>query len=513
MSTSARRAEPIRRLIIVGGGSAGWMTAAACAQTTLGGCEIVVVESEEIGIVGVGEATIPAIKAFNAFLGIDEREFMVATQGSYKLGIQFVDWRRHGHAYFHPFGSYGANFDWTPLFQYFLQARAHGDTTDLQDYSLCWLAAKGNRFTMPERNQRTAQSTIDYAYHFDAVAYGRFLRQYAEERGVTRIEGRIVNVDTGAVDGNVTGLTLEDGRRIEGDFFIDCTGFKGLLIEEALNTGYDNWSEYLPCDRAAAVPCALAGDFTPYTRATARAAGWQWRIPLQHRIGNGYVHCSDLIGETEAVETLLTNLDGAPLADPRIIRFTTGRRRKAWNKNVLAIGLSAGFMEPLESTSLHLIQTGIMRFVALFPGREAEPHRAAEYNRLTAEEWERVRDFLILHYNATERRDSELWRRSAAMTIPDSLAWRLEMFRATGEVPSPGPEVFTEVNWISVLMGQGIEPERYSPLADMRGVNGPEYLAKVRSVLQSAASRMDTHADFIRKHRSAPQAPVAAPAV
>lgn len=497
---------PVRKIVIVGGGSAGWMSAAACATASDGGCAIELVESEDIGIVGVGEATIPAIRQFNAFLGLDEAEFMASTQASYKLGIRFSGWTHEQDDYFHPFGSYGRDFDWLPVFQYFLQARAAGDTTPLQEYSLAWLASKANRFAMPDRDPRTALSTLDYAYHFDAVEYGRYLRRIAESRGVTRTEGLVADVERSAKDGSVHALVLKDGRRVEGDFFIDCTGFRGLLIEGALKTGYDDWSHYLPCDRAIAVPCAHGGDFTPYTRSVAQTAGWRWRIPLQHRIGNGYVHCSDFISEDEATSVLLSQLDGAPLADPRVLRFKTGRRRKAWNGNVLAIGLAAGFLEPLESTSLHLIHSGIMRFLAMFPHGRTDQVSAQEYNRVTEEEWLGVRDFLILHYAANRREDGALWRHVASMARPETLDWRMEHFKARGRVVSPGFEIFQEVNWISVLMGQGVEPESYDPLADFRRADGAALLAQIRQVLESAASKMSDHRAFINQHRAAPAA-------
>ena len=496
---------PVRKLVIVGGGSAGWMTAAAASAALHRDCEIVLVESEEIGIVGVGEATIPAIRSFNQFVGIDEAEFMRATQGSFKLGIEFVNWLREGHAYFHPFGAYGRNFDWAPLYQYYLQARANGDDTPLQDYSLAWLAARENRFTHPAGDQGAALSTLEYAFHFDATLYGRFLRRIAEGRGVKRVEGRVANVRLRAEDGAIEGLDLDDGRTVDGDFFVDCTGFRGLLIEEALKTGYEDWTHWLPCDRAIAAPCASGGDFTPYTRSTARQAGWQWRIPLQHRTGNGYVHSSGFISQQDATDTLVRNLDGALLAEPRLLKFVTGRRRKAWNKNCVAIGLSAGFMEPLESTSLHLIQTGVVRFLALFPGRDPDPWTEMEYNKLVREEWEPIRDFLILHYHANQREDGELWRYCREMAIPETLAYRIEQFQRCGRLVSPGLELFLNANWISVLMGQGIMPERYEALLHHRQVDGRAMLAQVRTALTGAAGRLPSHRDYINRFCKAPE--------
>ena len=403
--------EPLRHIAVIGGGSAGWMAAASLANALQGECRITLVESDAIGTVGVGEATIPPIKLFNNRLGIAENDFIRATQGSFKLGIQFIDWGRKGHAYFHPFGPFGADFDMVPLHHYWLREREAGDSTSLDEYSMAWAAASRNRFDRPARDPRMVQSTFDYAYHFDAGMYAAYLRRYAEQRGVVRVEGRIESVARDAESGRIARVSLEDGQTIEAEFWLDCTGFRGLLIEDTLATGYEDWTHWLPCDRAAAVQCTHGGEFTPYTRSTARAAGWQWRIPLQHRIGNGYVHCSEFISEDEAAQVLLDNLDGEPITDPRILRFKTGRRKKFWNSNCVAIGLAAGFMEPLESTSLHLIQTGISRFLALFPDRGIDPLAVEEYNRLTTLEYETIRDFLILHYHATERDDTELWRR------------------------------------------------------------------------------------------------------
>lgn len=489
--------QTVRKIVVVGGGSAGWMAAAATASAVRAGCRVDLVESEEIGIVGVGEATIPAIRHFNAFLGIDEAQFLAATQGSFKLGIRFRNWTVEGDDYFHPFGSYGRDFDWLPLLQYFFAARRAGYDAPLHEHSLAWLAARENRFAPPASDPRTAASTIDYAYHFDAAAYGRFLRARAEASGVRRIEGRVSDVELSPLDGGVSALKLADGRTVEGDFFIDCTGFAGLLIEKALRTGYQDWSHWLPCDRAIAVPCANGGDFTPYTISTAHDAGWQWRIPLQHRIGNGYVHCSEFVSEADAADALMGRLDGRALADPKVLHFKTGRRRKPWNRNVLAIGLAAGFLEPLESTSLHLIHSGIMRFLAMFPHARIDTLTAAEYNRITEEEWVGVRDFLILHYAANRRTGGELWRHCASMDLPDSLTWRMEHFRARGRVVSPGFEIFQEANWVSVLIGQGVEPLSSDPLAEMRGVDGPAVLAETRRVLASAASKMADHRAYL----------------
>ena len=495
----------IKRIVIVGGGSAGWMTAAALSNATKGACEITLVESEEIGVIGVGEATIPPIKFFNDTLGIKEADFMAATQGSFKLGIEFVGWGAKDHRYFHPFGEFASNFDAVQLYHYWLKARAEGDNTALEDYSLAWVMAKRGRFMHPAKDPRMAQSTFDYAYHFDAILYGRFLRKYSEERGVKRVEGKVADAHLRATDGFIDTLTLEDGRTVEGELYIDCTGFRGLLIEGALKTGYEDWTHWLPCDRAVAVPCTSGGEFTPYTRSTAHAAGWQWRIPLQHRIGNGYVYSSQFISDDEAAETLLATLDGDAMADPRPLRFTTGRRKKFWNKNCVAIGLAAGFMEPLESTSLHLVQSGITRLLALMPTADFDTYAEDEYNRITVEEYERTRDFLILHYHATSRDDSALWRYCTNMEIPDELAYKMAQFRRAGRIVAHELELFRNASWLAVYIGQMVYPERYDPLADMRPVDYRHILTSIRRVMDEASAAMPSHADFVNRYCPAPR--------
>lgn len=482
------------------------MSAAAIAHATRGACAITLIESEEIGIVGVGEATIPPIRMFNQMLGIDEADFVRATQGSFKLGIEFVDWGRLGNRYFHPFGKYGVEFDTVPVHQFWLRARAEGDTTPWQDYSMAWAAARDNRFDHPTRDPRMIQSTFDYAYHFDASLYARFLRSYAEQRGVRRIEGRIASVERDPDTGDISAVQLADGRRFEAEFFVDCSGFRGLLIEEALKTGYDDWTHWLPCDRAVAVPCARTAPLTPYTRSTARAAGWQWRIPLQHRVGNGHVYSSRFMEDDAAEEVLLASLESEPLAPPRRLRFVTGRRRLHWNQNCVAIGLSSGFLEPLESTSIHLIQSGLARFLALFPGREPDPVSVAEYNRLTQVEFERVRDFIILHYHASTRDDSALWRHTRAMDIPDALAYKLEQFSQAGNIVSDGLELFQNPSWLAVFIGQDVIPRRYAPLVDLRhSAEFSRYLESLRRTMSQAASVMPSHEQFIdRTCKAAP---------
>ena len=491
----------LKHIAIIGGGSAGWMAAAALADSLQGECTVTLVESEEIGTVGVGEATIPPIKLFNKRLGIDENEFVRATQASFKLGIQFVNWGRQGHRYFHPFGPFGADFDIVPLHHYWLRARSEGDVPSLDEFSMAWAAASRGRFAQPTRDPRMVQSTYDYAYHFDAGLYARYLRGFAEKRGVVRVEGRVEDVSLNAENGHIECVTLADGRSVAADFFVDCSGFRGLLIEGALQTGYEDWTHWLPCDRAVAVPCSHGGEFTPYTRSTAHAAGWQWRIPLQHRVGNGYVYCSRHISDDEATSTLLGGLDGEPQAEPRVLRFTTGRRKKFWNGNCVAIGLSAGFMEPLESTSLHLIQSGITRLLALFPDRQVDPLAMAEYNRLTQLEYETIRDFLILHYCATERDDAPVWRDCKAMSIPDTLQYKIDHFRAYGRLVSTGIELFQNPSWLAVFIGQFVNPRHYDPLVDQRSdVDAIRHLQSLHKVMGEAAGKMPLHHQYIDRH-------------
>ena len=501
MDTSPRA---LRHVVIVGGGSAGWMTAAALSNTLRGPCRITLVESDEIGTIGVGEATIPPIRLFNQSLGLDEAEFMRRTQGSFKLGIEFVDWGRQGQRYFHPFGPHGIAFDYAPLHQWWLASQAQGNPLPIDDYSMAWALARRQRFTKPEADPRSVLSSFDYAYHFDAGLYARFLRERSETRGVVRLEGRIEHVGLRADDGFVEHVRLADGRLVEGDLFIDCSGFRGLLIEDALHTGYLDWRHWLPCDRALAVPCTRSADFTPYTRSTARSAGWQWRIPLQHRTGNGYVYCSEFVSDDEAAATLMANLDGAALAEPRRLSFVTGRRRQFWNRNVVAIGLSSGFLEPLESTSLHLIQSGISKLLALWPDRDFNPLTAAEYNRLSIHEFERIRDFIILHYKLTTRDDAELWRHARDMAIPDTLQYKIDHFRHNGRLVSEGLELFGNQSWLALHLGQGNRPQRHDPLVDLRGIDGTAMLARQHQAMVQTAEEQPLHADFVRRHCLAP---------
>ncbi|HEX8239934.1 MAG TPA: tryptophan halogenase family protein [Allosphingosinicella sp.] len=495
----------IRSIVIVGGGTAGWMAAAAMARLGAAGVAITLIESDEIGTIGVGEATIPPIRTFNAVLGLDEDDFVAKTKATFKLGIEFVDWTRPGHRYMHPFGEFGADMEAVKFHQYWLKFRARGEAAWLEDYNLCAVAAKLGRFQRPVRDPRSILSTLNYAFHFDASLYAAYLRAYAEARGVTRREGKVVDVELRGEDGFVAAARLEGGVRIEGDLFIDCSGFRGILIEQALKTGYDEWTRWLPCDRAVAVPSASAGEPPPCTRSTALSAGWQWRIPLQHRTGNGYVYSSAHLSDDKATAAAVANAAGAPLAEPRVIRFAAGRRRKLWVRNVVALGLAGGFLEPLESTSIHLVQTGISKLLALFPNRDFDPVLAAEYNRLGDLQIEQIRDFIILHYKATERDDSDFWRSCRAMEVPDSLRRKIELFRENGRIFRHEDELFSEASWLAVLLGQGIVPRRYDPLADTvdeREVRGT--LARMAQFIRQAAEKMPSHSDYLARHGRAP---------
>ncbi len=489
----------IRSIVIVGGGTAGWMTAAALSNALQHGCSITLVESEEIGTIGVGEATIPPIRLFNKTLGIDENEFVRSTKGSFKLGIQFVDWARLGHTYFHPFGTYGRQFDIVQIHQFWQQALEQGQASSLDDYCMAWAAATAGRFAPPSTDSHNVLSTYEYAYHFDASLYAAFLRQYSEQRRVTRLEGKITSVSQSSRSGFIESVQLEDGRRLAADLFIDCSGFRGLLIEEALNTGYQDWTHWLPCDRAWAVPCTLS-ELTPYTRSTAREAGWQWRIPLQHRTGNGHVFCSKFMNDEDALEILLANLDGEVLAEPRMLRFATGRRNLFWNKNVIAIGLSSGFLEPLESTSIHLIQAGIAKLLALFPDRNFDPAVIKEYNRIAISEVERIRDFLILHYHLTKREDSELWRYCASMEIPDTLQYKIDHFRRYGRLLAAEMDLFGNASWLAVHVGQFNLPQRQDPLMHYRTIDAASWLQKLREAMTAAAQQLPTHQQYIDRY-------------
>jgi tryptophan halogenase len=498
----------IKDIVVVGGGSAGWMAAAALATYLGRGASIRLIESEEIGIVGVGEASVPHMKIFNTnMLGIKEADFVTHTQGTFKLGIQFKDWGRIGDSYLHGFGTIGRSRGPLPFHQFWLKLFQAGRAPDISAYALPTVAAPLNKFMVAPANAPAGSPLADiaYAYHFDAGLYARYLRDLSERRGVKRTEGKIVGVNQRAEDGFIESVTMESGERIEGELFIDCSGFRGLLIEQTLKTGYVDWTHWLPCDRAMAVPCESADPLTPYTRATARAAGWQWRIPLQHRTGNGYVYSSQYLSDDEAATTLLKNLDGKALADPRPLRFTTGMRKKFWNKNVIALGLASGFMEPLESTSIYLVQSGIGRLLSLFPDRNFDPLLSDRFNRESAFEYERTRDFLILHYNATERDDTPFWNYCRTMSIPDTLREAIDLFRLDGRYFRNGEDFFALPSWVQVMLGQRIMPRGYHPIVDeMPEKELVEYVDGVRKMMANCVDAMPTHQAFIDKHCKAP---------
>lgn len=487
-----------RSIVILGGGTAGWMAAALFSRALAGRCDITLVESAEIGTVGVGEATIPPIRIFNNTLGLDESAFVRETRATYKLGIEFNGWTRPGERYFHPFGVYGVTPDPGYFHQYWLKLAALGRAGPLEDYSLCAVAARTGRFGRQSQDPNSPLSTFGSAFHFDASLYARYLRGYAERLGVKRLEGKVEKVDLRSEDGFVEALVLDDDRRVEGDFFIDCSGFRAVLLEQALETGYEDWSHWLPCDRAMAMPCERQGDPDPFTRSTAQAGGWVWRIPLQHRDGNGYVYSSAFLSDDEAERTLREGLGAAPTAEPNKLRFVTGRRRKAWNKNVLGLGLSSGFLEPLESTSIHMIQAGLLKFLASFPGRQWDPVLADDYNARIALDFERIRDFIILHYHANQR-DEPLWRQTREMAIPDSLAQRMALFAARGKLSLAAEEMFTVTSWQAVMHGQGVSPAAYDPLVDLHDVDriAAEF-DRVRDEIAAAAKTMPRHIDALR---------------
>lgn len=501
----------IRKVVIVGGGTAGWMAAAMCARTLdRAAISIQLIESEEIGIVGVGEATIPPIMTFNAMLGIGENQFMEATEATFKVGIEFVNWGEIGERYIHPFGHFGQELHGVPFHQLFLRERGSGGQTSFFDYSIGVQAAEAGKFVRAAPGAKSLIRDLVYAFHFDAALYGRYLRRYAEANGVRRIEGRIVDVRLDGEIGNVAAVRLADGSDVEGDLFLDCSGFRGLLIEQALGTGYEDWSHWLPCDSAVAAPSENAGPLLPYTRSTAHRAGWQWRIPLRHRTGNGHVYASRHISDDEATSTLLATMEGKPLVEPRTLRFTPGRRKLAWNKNVIALGLAGGFVEPLESTSIHLVQAGLLRLNALFPDKRFDPVERAEYNRMMQQQFEDVRDFIILHYHATRRDDSSFWNHVRTMEIPETLQSRLALWDGNGRCFREGYELFTLPSWTAVLLGQGRTPRGYDPMAnalDERKVAG--WMDQVRQGITQTVDQLPTHAAFIEAMRQADQAAIA----
>jgi tryptophan halogenase len=495
--------QEIRSVVIAGGGAAGWMTAAALARVLGPRLSITLVESSEIGIVGVGEATIPAIAQFNKLLKIDENDFLRQTQGTFKLGIEFVNWWEKGHAYMHAFGPVGRDLAYIPFHHYWLYDQLQGTAGSLWDYSYNWLAAKQAKFSRIERIADTPLAGLTWAFHFDASLYAAYLSRLAQAAGVRKVEGIIAEV-LQAPDGDVRALRLKDGRELTGELFIDCTGFRGLLIEQALKTGFEDWSKWLPCDRALAVPSANTTPLLPYTRSTALEAGWQWRIPLQHRTGNGHVYCSAHTSDDRARELLLANLDAPALAEPRMIRFQTGRRRLLWNRNVVCMGLASGFVEPLESTAIHIIQVTIQRLILLFPHLGDCEERRREFNRAASTEYEYIRDFIILHYHANNRVGDPFWDACRNMSIPDSLRHKIELFRETAGIFCSSEDLFQLTSWLQVLWGQGVRPRGTHPFVEaVKPDDRAGYLRDLRGLFSQAVQQLPGHAEFIARHCAA----------
>lgn len=490
--------QGVRKVLIVGGGSAGWMAAAMLARLLGKQVTISLVESDAIATVGVGEATIPPIQLFNQVLGLDEAEFLAKTQGTIKLGIEFENWGKQDQRYMHAFGDLGRDLGLTPFVHLWLRAKAEGHGQGLWDYSLNYQAAKAGRFIPLERIPGSPLKGLVHAYHFDAGLYAKLLRQYAEGAGITRIEGEITAVpldDSGAI----AAVQLASGKRLEADLYIDCSGFRALLIEGALKAGFEDWRHWLPCDRALAVPSSNSGQPRPYTRAIAHEAGWQWQIPLRHRTGNGHVYASEYLSDDEAAAKLLANLEGEPLAEPRLIRFQTGRRKAQWRKNCVSLGLASGFLEPLESTSLHLVQSGITRLIKLFPRLQINPALVDEYNRQSAQEFEAIRDFIILHYHLNQRPEP-FWQARRQMPVPASLARRMALFAATGRVFWEQHELFTEPAWYQVMLGQNLAPADYGPMADgLEQGQLQKLLADTRTTISQTCQKLPSHGDFLAR--------------
>lgn len=487
--------QPVKKVVIVGGGTAGWMAAASISKLIGRDLDISLIESDAIGTVGVGEATIPTMITLHQLLKIDEREFMAEVQGTFKLGISFENWKNLDENYIHSFGFTGKDC-WAAGFQHFwLKGKQQGLAGEFGDYCTELQAAKNNKFAVMPRNG------LNYAFHMDAGLYAKFLRRIAEENGAKRIEGKITQVVTDPQSGNINHVTLESGQQIEGDLFIDCSGFFGLLIDKTLHTGYDDWSHYLPCDSAVAVQTRSVGEPIPYTRSIARDAGWQWRIPLQHRVGNGHVFCSKYISDEEATETLLNNVEGEVLTKPRVIKFRTGQRHKHWNRNCVALGLASGFLEPLESTSIHLIQRGIIRLLQLFPTDGIRESDVDEFNAQMKEEFLFVRDFIVLHYHVTEREDTPFWRHCKNMAIPDSLQHRIDLFKESGRIFQKANDVFAENSWSQVMLGQGLLPEQYHPIVNMMSDDELKgFLTNIKATVDKMVDQLPTHQQFINSY-------------
>jgi len=493
------------RVVILGGGTAGWMTAAALVKQLGHACTVELIESEEIGIVGVGEATLPHIRFFVESLGLDEADFMKATHATFKLGIEFHDFGRVGTHYLHPFGSFGAPLNDIPFHHYWLQLQSKGKGGELWNSSICNVMAARNRFAPPP----PGSALYSYAYQFDATLFGPYLRDYSIARGAVRTEGKVVDVERDAETGDVTSLKMESGERIEGDLFVDCSGFRALLIGQTLQEEWEDWSRWLPCDRAVAMPCTPPpGGIEPYTRAHAMSAGWRWRIPLQHRIGNGYVYSSAQISDDEAADALVAAVEGEPLADPRLLKFRAGRRKRSWSNNVVAVGLASGFLEPLESTSIYLVQGAIAQLIELFPIGRIRDEDRAEFNRVTDAEYDRIRDFLILHYHATERADSSFWNHIRTMDVPDSLHQKMELWRRSAHVAKYSQGLFFEPSWVAVYVGQGIMPDGWDQrVATLDPVAVQGAVERMLAQISSAVDPMPDHAEFIRMRNASIEQP------
>ena len=491
--------EHKQRVIIIGGGTASWMTASALIRLLPHAASVRLIESAEIGIVGVGEATLPHLRTFVEILGLDEAEFMRATHATFKLGIDFRDFGKKGDRYLHPFGSFGTDLNGVHFHHYWLRMRAEGRDDDLFAYSIANVMAAANRFTPPSTDSNSPLSTYSYAYQFDATRFAPYLRDYAIGRGVERTEGKVVDVERNAETGDVVALKLESGERFEGDLFVDCSGFVGLLIGRTLGSEWEDWSQWLPCDRAVALPCASPdGGIEPYTRATAMEAGWRWRIPLQHRVGNGYVYSSAHISDEDAARAIVAAVEGEPLAEPRVLRFRAGRRKQSWVGNVVSIGLASGFLEPLESTSIYLSQAAIMRLIELFPLERVSDADRTEFNRLVDMEYDRIRYFLILHYPATSRDDSGFWNHVRTMVVPDSLGEKMELFRRAGRIAKYSEGLFFEPSWLAVYVGQGVIPEGWDQRANAFSTGLGPAMDRLRNRIAEAVGQMPEHGAFLR---------------
>lgn len=493
--------DPVR-VIVVGGGTAGWMTAAALVKLLPTKCSVHLVESEAIGIVGVGEATLPHIRGFNERLAIDEAEFMAATRATFKLGIKFDGWRNGSDSYIHPFGTHGSEKGEVPFHQYWARfRRAAQDAPPIGDYSMAVVMAAMNRFARPDPDPDKIESTFNYAYQFDATLYAPYLRRIAERLGAKRTEGRIVDVQLDVETGDVEAVLLDSGERIEGDLFVDCSGFVSLILGKTFEEPFEDWSGWLPCDRAVAVPCRTTSALSPVTGVIAMPAGWRWRIPLQHRTGNGYVYSSSCLSDEHARDALMNAVEGETLAEPRVLKFKAGRRARSWVRNCVAVGLASGFLEPLESTSIYLIQQAITYLVELFPQRQVSPLERDEFNRLIDMEYDRIRDFLILHYHATERTGMPFWDHVRTMKVPDTLHEKIELFRRRGRVAKYRQGVFLDASWVAVYIGQGVMPQGYDLRADLPSADAlARGLEALRQEIRAKASAMADHRSFIERY-------------